>query len=632
VLQKENFSTKVLLTSSALALVLIASGCSDQQSSSTHTAQTQTQHKAPVALKFNTPPHANAGTNQIVSVGDVITLNGTQSSDADHDLMTYSWSQTSGPTVEIINSDTLTPSFVAPASKEALKFALVVNDGQDESESASVTVTISNRTPLANAGHTISAKRGSKVSLSGASSIDHDNDKLSYTWTQVYGPSVELKDANSDSPSFTMPFNSGYLVFALRVNDGTDDSIADTVAVKSTNTAPVAKIASFTNNATSGTNITLDGTSSSDPDGDHIAFSWSQVLGTPVMLRDSTSPKPSFKAPERPDHLVFELTVNDGEKTSHADSVIVSVKNEIKPLEIKTNRNKIAKLKDTETLTPHKLERSVLDLSDARDAVENFLPEIAKTFIAPVQASTSHGGSSHDTKKHDKSHNTNHSVHWSYEGDGAPSHWASLKEEYGLCGSGKSQSPIDIQTQGLTQSTKPIEFHYQTSTINVINNGHTIQANYDAGSYALIDGKKFNLLQFHFHSPSENTVDGKPADMVAHMVHKAEDGTLGVIGVLFKEGNENDFLKPIWSNLPLEKDGKTAANTEIFASNMLPENKAYYHFTGSLTTPPCTEGVNWNVMATTVEASQSQIEAFTSIFDKSVRPVQALNEREIALH
>lgn len=629
---KDKNDSKLLLTSSALALILVANGCSDQRSHSNNTVSQTNETKPTVALKFNTAPTANAGANQIVSVGDVVTLNGTQSTDADHDLMTFDWKQVSGTSVEILNSDTLTPSFVAPASKEALKFALVVNDGQEDSESAQVSVTISNRTPLANAGHTIIAKRGAKVSLSGIASIDPDNDKLTYKWTQVYGEEVDLNGATTANPNFRMPFSSGYLVFALSVNDGTDDSIADTVAIQSINTAPIAAINKSGDNVEAGNIVALDGSPSTDPDGDHIAFNWNQVLGTPVMLKNANSPKPTFKAPERPDHLIFELTVNDGEKTSHAESVIVSVKNVVKPLEeVKPNPNSIAKAKKEDLeLKPVKQEKAILDIADAREAVQNFLPEIAKSFVAPAQASAGH--STHSTSDNKKPMEMHAATHWSYEGAGAPENWASLDDKFNVCGQGQSQSPIDIQTKGLTKESKPIEFHYTTSKINVVNNGHTIQANYDNGSYALIGGKKFNLLQFHFHSPSENTIDGAPADMVAHLVHKAEDGTLGVIGVLFKAGKENEFLKPIWSSLPLNSGSKTESEDTIFASNLLPEDKSYFHFTGSLTTPPCSEGVNWNVMSTTVEASTSQIEAFTSIFSKSVRPVQALNGRTVAFH
>ncbi len=371
---------KHLLTSSALALILIASGCDNQSTSNKDTPHSSPPHKPTVELKFNTAPVANAGVNQIVSVGDVITLNGTQSADADHDLMTYQWAQQSGPTVELINSDTLSPSFLAPSSKEPLQFALVVNDGQEDSETSIVNISISNRTPLANAGHTIIAKRGAKVALTGISSIDYDDDKLTYQWSQVYGPAVALKDASSANPSFTMPFHSGYLVFALTVNDGIEESVADTVAIKSTNTAPAAKIAAITGNIDSGDSVTLDGSLSSDADGDHLAYTWNQVLGTPVMLDDAHNQKPSFRAPKRPDHLVFELTVNDGEKTSHTDSIIVSVKNPIKPLERKANikKDQIAKLKDTQKLTTVKHDRQTLEVTDARAAVENFLPAMTQ--------------------------------------------------------------------------------------------------------------------------------------------------------------------------------------------------------------------------------------------------------------
>ena len=227
-------------------------------------------------------------------------------------------------------------------------------------------------------------------------------------------------------------------------------------------------------------------------------------------------------------------------------------------------------------------------------------------------------------------HTSGHKAHWSYQGDTDPSHWASLDKNFSTCATGKSQSPINIQTTGLKRDSKPIEFNYSTSKLNIVNNGHTVQVNYDKGSQAIINGKPYNLLQFHFHAPSENKIDSKPADMVAHMVHKADDGQLAVIAVLFKKGAENQFLKPIWDNLPTHPGMKATVDKEIYAADMLPKNKAYYHFTGSLTTPPCSENVNWNVMATTMEASAEQIDTFYSLFPKSVRPVQALNGRNIS--
>lgn len=632
VLYKQKKIPKLLMTSSAIALIMLLNGCGDQNRSTKDVRSMS--HKAaetkPVVMKFNTPPTAHAGADQIVRVGEIVTLNGTQSADPDHDLMTFNWTQSSGPAVEIVNADTLTPSFVAPASKQPLSFALVVSDGKSDAE-ASVSVTISNRAPLANAGRTIIAKRGSKVMLDGSASVDPDKDNLVYKWTQVHGEKVALKDTTKISPFFTMPNSSGYLIFALTVNDGTDESVADTVAVKVTNTAPVAKIAAIHDNVIGGKKIQLDGSASSDADGDTLAYNWSQTLGTPVMLEGANSATPRFNAPQRPDHLVFELTVNDGEKTSHPESVIVSVKNEVKPFEVVPDINKIVKMKEAAGLTAVKKEKATLEVATAPAPVENFLPEIAKSFVAPAAAAMdTHGKPAHG--KANAKHGGDHKkAHWSYEGDGGPEHWATLDNKFELCGSGKQQSPIDIQTAGMKLHPQPIEFHYGTSAINVINNGHTIQANYDKGSYAMIGGKRYDLLQFHFHSPSEHTIDSKPADMVAHMVHKAKDGELAVVGVLFKKGKENEFLKQIWSNLPLESGMKTESAKTIFAANMLPEMKSFYHYTGSLTTPPCSEGVNWNVMTTMVEASAAQVDAFRSIFSKSVRPTQPLNGRVVSM-
>ncbi len=622
-LYKETKTPKLLLTSSAIALVLMMNGCSDDKRS-TQTTSSTTTTEAPIALKFNNPPTANAGSDLIVSVGEVVTLNGTQSADSDNDLMTFSWSQDSGESVEILNADTLTPSFVAPASKQPLTFSLIVSDGQDESTPDIVSVAISNRAPIASAGRTIVAKRGSNVTLDGSNSIDADNDKIAYSWKQVYGEVVALHNANTNSPSFTMPSTSGYLVFALSVNDGTDESIADTVAVKVTNTPPVARAGSIAGNIIAGKTIQLDGSNSTDADGDALNYKWKQTLGTPVLVEGSNTATPRFTAPQRPDHLVFELTVNDGEITSHPDSLIVSVKNEVKQLEEKADLNKIVKAEQAEGLKPKKSDKNILDVAALPELVENFLPEIAKTFVAPVAAAADeHHGS---TKSH-----AEHKAHWSYEGEGSPENWAHLDEKFEVCGSGKFQSPIDIQTTELSKSDREIKLNYQPSAINVVNNGHTIQANYDSGSYAEIDGKRYDLLQFHFHSPSEHKIDSKPADMVAHLVHKAEDGELAVIGILFKEGHENKFLKPIWENLPQKSGGKVSSSSAIVASNMLPNSTKHYHYTGSLTTPPCSEGVNWNVLATTVEASPEQIRAFTSIFEKSVRPVQPIFDRMVSI-
>ncbi len=225
-----------------------------------------------------------------------------------------------------------------------------------------------------------------------------------------------------------------------------------------------------------------------------------------------------------------------------------------------------------------------------------------------------------------------HTVHWAYEGEGGPWNWGSLKSEFSACDAGMSQSPIDISQ--VTVGTLPaIEFNYSESPLEIVNNGHTIQANYAPGSSITVDGKQYELLQFHFHAPSEHTIGGKAYDMVAHLVHKAEDGQLGVIGVMFKAGDEvNSTIGKLWLNMP-EKSGvtKQVPGVKINAADLLPVDLTYFNYSGSLTTPPCSEGVNWMVLATPQNISVEQVKQFTNLFSLSTRPVQPLNGRVVRL-
>ncbi len=222
-----------------------------------------------------------------------------------------------------------------------------------------------------------------------------------------------------------------------------------------------------------------------------------------------------------------------------------------------------------------------------------------------------------------------HAAHWDYEGAGAPHAWGVLKEEYGTCSTGKRQSPIDISPVTISDLSA-IQFNYKSSPLELTNNGHTVQANYHTGSYITVGGKRYDLLQFHFHSPSEHTIGGKSYDMVAHLVHKAADGQLGVIGVLFKAGDKNKVIDKLWSNLPTESgETKTVKNTRINALDLLPVDLTYFNYSGSLTTPPCSEGVNWMVMATPSSISEKQVKQFTDLFPLSVRPTQPLNGRVV---
>jgi carbonic anhydrase len=222
-----------------------------------------------------------------------------------------------------------------------------------------------------------------------------------------------------------------------------------------------------------------------------------------------------------------------------------------------------------------------------------------------------------------------HSAHWGYEGEIGPAHWGDLSPEYSACKEGKMQSPVDI-TGAVKADLDDIEFNYNDVPLMIINNGHAIQVNYAGDSSIEVNGKEYKLLQFHFHGPSENTVNGKPYDMEAHLVHKSSDGELAVVAVFMKKGKKNDFIQTLWKYMP-EEEGKerSVRSVKINASQLLPADKTYYSFTGSLTTPPCSEGVKWMVMKTPIEVSAKQIAKFSSIFEMNARPVQPLNGRII---
>ena len=221
--------------------------------------------------------------------------------------------------------------------------------------------------------------------------------------------------------------------------------------------------------------------------------------------------------------------------------------------------------------------------------------------------------------------------HWSYEGEAGPDHWGDLAADYATCSTGTHQSPVDIlapESQALTD----IQFNYNPSALTIKNNGHTIQVDYAEGSSITVDGTTYNLLQFHFHHPSEHTVDGVVYPMEMHLVHADADGNLAVIGVLIKEGvKANAAFAPVWANLPAEEVEPTLIDgATVNAADLLPADRTYDTYSGSLTTPPCSENVKWLVLTTPVELSVEQITAFSDIFEHNARPVQPLNDRSIS--
>lgn len=219
-------------------------------------------------------------------------------------------------------------------------------------------------------------------------------------------------------------------------------------------------------------------------------------------------------------------------------------------------------------------------------------------------------------------------AHWDYNGKEGPQHWAQLDPGYETCAIGRAQSPIDIRNA--TRASLPsIAFSYTASPAEVVNNGHTVQVSLANAGGIEIDGKPYRLLQFHFHTPSEEHIAGKAFPMVAHFVHQAEDGRLAVVAVLFKEGKKNQALGKVFDAMPAKAGEKIALTGNFVPQAVLPEKQGYYAFAGSLTTPPCSENVQWRVLKQPVELSRAQLEQFQRLYSMNARPVQPLNGRAV---
>lgn len=219
--------------------------------------------------------------------------------------------------------------------------------------------------------------------------------------------------------------------------------------------------------------------------------------------------------------------------------------------------------------------------------------------------------------------------HWAYDGAEGPAHWGEMEAAFSTCTTGKNQSPINL-TDFVKAELAPIKFDYKSGGDSIVNNGHTVQVHYAPGSTITLNGHTFEVKQFHVHSPSENQINGKSFPMEAHFVHADVNGNLAVVAVMFEEGKTNPELEKAWKSMPHE-EGKTVALKEnVLGTAVMPENKAYYRFNGSLTTPPCTEGVTWLVLKQAVTASKEQIENFTKVMHHhNNRPLQAVNARAV---
>jgi carbonic anhydrase len=218
---------------------------------------------------------------------------------------------------------------------------------------------------------------------------------------------------------------------------------------------------------------------------------------------------------------------------------------------------------------------------------------------------------------------------WDYSGSQGPSHWGDLKPEFAACREGHRQSPIDIRSPQRVD-LPAIEFDYRPSPLHIVDNGHTIMINYAPGSFIRVGGKQYELKQFHFHRPGEEEISGHAFEMEAHLVHADSDGNLAVVAVLLNKGSDNSLIHELWNDLPKEKEKEEVLeNVHIDVAQLLPVSRGYYTFPGSLTTPPCSENVNWFVLKQPVTISGDEIEKFSHLYRNDARPTQPLDGRVV---
>lgn len=250
-------------------------------------------------------------------------------------------------------------------------------------------------------------------------------------------------------------------------------------------------------------------------------------------------------------------------------------------------------------------------------------------------------GSHHDAETVvEAEHETDGEAHWGYSGEKGPEHWGDLSENFALCRDGVEQSPIDLT--GAVAATKTgierrigettLTLEQRARVMDLVDNGHTIQVTNDVPMALDMDGVHYELVQFHFHAPSEHTIDGEHAPLEVHLVHKSAGGELAVIGVLVEEGEHDVLWDPIIGNLPdSQGDDRRLENLDLDMNELRPLPKIYYRYQGSLTTPPCSEGVQWIVMAEKRQISSGQMAEMVSHLHDNNRPVQPLGARTISL-
>ena len=254
-----------------------------------------------------------------------------------------------------------------------------------------------------------------------------------------------------------------------------------------------------------------------------------------------------------------------------------------------------------------------------------FLVALFASLVSFAQESTRTG----QNLTHKMAGDEQNRLHWGYLGIEGPEHWGLLTKKYATCETGSKQSPIDIPTKGLNHRQETLDFHYNTSELHEMNNGHTVQVSHKSGCHVELNKRSYNLRQFHFHEPSEHHIDGKAFPMEMHLVHQDETGHILVIAVMMETGPEHPVFKNLWNWLPDQIGKETSVPMRVSLREALPANTEHYSYSGSLTTPPCSEGVQWLVLTTPIKVSEQSLKKFSAIIGDNARPVQPLENRRI---
>ena len=222
-------------------------------------------------------------------------------------------------------------------------------------------------------------------------------------------------------------------------------------------------------------------------------------------------------------------------------------------------------------------------------------------------------------------------VNWAYEGENGPQAWGRLKPEFNLCASGRRQSPIGIEEASTLQGpAEPIQFSYVPSNGTVVNNGHTIQVDVQGDNTLTVRGSSYRLLQFHFHTPAEEQINSNRFPMVAHLVHRGNEGQLAIVAVLLDLGAASPVVDKVWTYMPLDTGDRVRMPDALLnVADLLPIDQRYYQFMGSLSEPPCSEGVLWLVLKAPMTVSQAQLKLLTQLYPNNARPIQPLNGRPV---